>query len=109
MDERPDMQGAPLGEDDRDPLNLRLLRLLVTVLTVVMIVGLIAVVVTFVTRFPGGDGIALPETVILPEGVRANAVTMGADWFAVVTEDDRILIFDRDSGEIRQTVQITGD
>jgi len=45
----------------------------------------------------------------LPEGVRANAVTMGADWFAVVTEDDRILIFDRDSGEIRQTVQITGD
>ena len=54
MDERPDMQDAPLTEDDKDPLNLRVLRILVTVLTVVMIVGLIAVVITFVTRFPGG-------------------------------------------------------
>ncbi|MFO7920561.1 MAG: DUF6476 family protein [Nioella sp.] len=103
------MQDAPLGEDDRDPLNLRLLRLLVTVLTVVMIVGLIAVVITFVTRFPGGDAIRLPEEVTLPEGVRASAVTMGPDWFAVVTADDRILIFDRDSGDLRQSVQITGD
>ena len=91
-------------------MNLRLLRLLVTVLTVVMIVGLIAVVITFVTRFPGGDGgIGLPDEVTLPEGVRASAVTMGADWFAVVTDDDRILIFDRDSGALRQSVQITRD
>lgn len=101
------MQDAPLTEDDKDPLNLRVLRILVTVLTVVMIVGLITVVITFVTRFPGGDGVALPDQVTLPEGVRASAVTMGADWYAVVTDEDRILIFDRASGELRQSVEIT--
>ncbi|TBX29126.1 DUF6476 family protein [Nioella sediminis] len=101
------MQDAPLTEDDKDPLNLRVLRILVTVLTVVMIVGLIAVVITFVTRFPGGDGVSLPDQVTLPEGVRASAVTMGEGWYAVVTDDDRILIFDRDSGELRQSVEIS--
>jgi hypothetical protein len=79
----------------------------VTVLTVVMIVGLIAVVITFVTRFPGGDGVSLPDQVTLPEGVRARAITMGEGWYAVVTDDDRILIFDRASGELRQNVEIT--
>jgi hypothetical protein len=83
------------------------LRILVTVLTVVMIVGLIAVVITFVTRFPGGDGVSLPDQVTLPEGVRARAITMGEGWYAVVTDDDRILIFDRASGELRQNVEIT--
>lgn len=101
------MQNAPLTEDDKDPLNLRVLRILVTVLTVVMIVGLIAVVITFVTRFPGGDGVTLPDQVTLPEGVRANAVTLGEGWYAVVTDDDRILIFDRDSGDLRQSVEIS--
>lgn len=100
------MQDAPLTEDDKDPLNLRVLRILVTVLTVVMIVGLIAVVITFVTRFPGGDGVTMPDQVALPEGITATAVTLGPDWFAVVTDDDRILIFDRDSGALRQTVEI---
>ena len=100
------MQDAPLTEDDKDPLNLRVLRILVTVLTVVMIVGLIAVVITFVTRFPGTGHAPLPDQVTLPEGVGASAVTMGAGWYAIVTDDDRILIFDRDSGELRQTVEI---
>ena len=43
---------------------------------------------------------SLPDEVTLPGGVRASAVTMGPDWFAVVTEDDRILIFERDSGRL---------
>lgn len=101
------MQNAPLTEDDKDPLNLRVLRILVTVLTVVMIVGLIAVVITFVTRFPGTGSVSLPDQVVLPEGVGASAVTLGQGWYAVVTDDDRILIFDRDSGELRQTVEIS--
>ena len=101
------MQNAPLTEDDKDPLNLRVLRILVTVLTVVMIVGLIAVVITFVTRFPGGDGVSLPDQVTLPEGVRARAITMGEGWYAVVTDDDQIMIFDHASGELRQNVEIT--
>ena len=97
-----------MTEDDKDPLNLRVLRILVTVLTVVMIVGLITVVVTFVTRFRGSAPAPLPEQVTLPEGVRATAVTYGGDWYGVVTDDDRILIFDRATGDLRQTVDIIG-
>jgi len=91
---------------DPDPLNLRVLRILVTVLTVTMIVGLITVVVTFVTRFPDAAPVALPDTVTLPEGQVARAVTFGPDWYGVVTETDQILIFDRADGALRQTVQI---
>ncbi|MEO0751304.1 MAG: DUF6476 family protein, partial [Pseudomonadota bacterium] len=34
------------------------------------------------------------------------AFTQGDDWYAVVTEDDQILIFDRDSGTLRQTITV---
>jgi hypothetical protein len=33
-------------------------------------------------------------------------VTQGDDWFAIVTDDNRILIYDRQSGSLRQTVTI---
>ncbi|WP_324609971.1 DUF6476 family protein [Nioella nitratireducens] len=101
-----------MTEDDPDPLNLRVLRLLVTALTVVMIVGLITVVIVFVTRFPNGDGgttLSLPSQIELPAGVTADAITMGADWYAVVTDDQIILIYDRNTGALRQSVEITGN
>lgn len=103
--EGPDMN-EPLAAEDRDPLNLRALRILVTVLTVTMIVGLITVVTVFVTRFESGTPVALPDQVSLPEGETARAVTFGPDWYGVVTQSDLILIYDRTSGELRQTVTI---
>lgn len=103
--EGPDMDDTPATED-RDPLNLRVLRILVTVLTVTMIVGLITVVAVFVTRFESGSPVALPDQVTLPEGESARAVTFGPDWYAVVTANDLILIYDRASGDLRQTVTI---
>lgn len=103
--EGPDMDDTPATED-RDPLNLRVLRILVTVLTVTMIVGLITVVAVFVTRFESGSPVALPDQVTLPEGETARAVTFGPDWYAVVTANDLILIYDRASGDLRQTVTI---
>lgn len=48
----------------------------------------------------------LPETVALPDGVRAEAVTFGAGWYAVVTDADTILIFDSATGALRQSVEI---
>lgn len=101
-----------MTEDDPDPLNLRVLRILVTALTVVMIVGLITVVIVFVTRFPSADGgttLSLPSQIELPEGVTADAVTMAEDWYAVVTTDQRILVYDRTTGNLLQTVEITGN
>ena len=80
-----------------------------TVLTVVMICGLVVIVALFVIRFSGTRPI-VPETITLPEGVEAEAFTMTADWYAVVVENGaRILIFDRSTGRLRQTIALTKD
>jgi hypothetical protein len=88
-----------------EPANLRLLRRLVTVLTVVMIAGVIVVIGLLVTRL-SASGPELPEEIALPGGARAQAVTLGDGWIGVVTTDDRFLVFDRLSGQLRQTVDI---
>ena len=99
------MSNAP---DDEPPLpaSLRLLRTLVFVLTVVMILGFVVLIGAFVIRL-NATSVAMPASIALPGGTQATAFTQGADWYAVVTADDQILIFDRDSGALRQTVTIT--
>ncbi len=104
--------------DDDTPLRpedartLRFLKRLVTTLTATMIAGMAVLVVLFATRFPapgpGATGVAatLPDTVALPHGETARAVTLGSDWIAVVTDRDEILILDRASGALRQRVAI---
>jgi hypothetical protein len=79
---------------------------LVTVLTATMILGLLVIVTLFVTRFWRAPDLALPESITLPEGARATAFTQGEAWYAVVTEDGRILIYDRVGGRLRQVVDI---
>jgi hypothetical protein len=99
----PDAPDAPL------PPSLRLLKWLVIVLTLTMIGGVITVVGLIVTRMPqafSAVGPSLPEGFTLPEGAQAQAVTFGDSWVAVVTTDDRILIFRRD-GTLRQEVVLT--
>ncbi len=76
-----------------------------TVLTVVMIAGVLVVIGLLVTRLSAG-GPDLPETITLPDGAEATAFTVGDGWYAVITGDDRILIFDRLTGNLRQTVVI---
>ncbi len=88
-----------------EPANLRLLRLLVTGLTGIMIVGLVVVVALIVIRL-NDDGPTMPDQIVLPEGVRATALTIGQGWWAVVTDDGRLLIFDQMTGALRQTVEI---
>jgi hypothetical protein len=88
-----------------EPTNLRVLRLLVTVLTAVMIGGVVVVVGLLVTRL-SGKSLPLPETLTLPDGATAKALTVSDDWYAVVTDSDQILIFDRVTGNLRQTLVI---
>ena len=89
-----------------EPANLRFLRRLVTVLTTVMIGGLLTIVVLIVIRFSEPSRV-VPDSVTLPSGVKAEAFTMGPDWYAVVTDEGRkILIFDRESGALKQTVDV---
>ena len=53
----------------------------------------------------GGAGPTLPQDLVLPAGTKASAVTFGTGWIAVVTTDDRILIFAPD-GTLRQDLAI---
>lgn len=101
------MDQPPIPE--AEARNLRFLRRLVTVLTSVMIVGLVTVVALLVIRLqtPAPPALALPPAILLPDGARALAFTQGMDWYAVVTDDDRILVFDRLSGALRQSVAVT--
>ena len=84
---------------------LRFLKLLVTVLTGVMIVGVVVVIFLLVTRFTSQPP-ALPDRITLPDGATASAFTQGDQWFAVVTDDNRILIYDRVTGQLQQEVTV---
>lgn len=100
----PDSDDAPLP-----PLALFLKRL-VLVLTVVMIAGfltLIGALVIMLNRDPLPP--PLPDQIALPAGVSARAFTQGTDWFAIVTDDDRILIYDRSGATLIQTVRVGAD
>ncbi|MGJ8618178.1 MAG: DUF6476 family protein [Sulfitobacter sp.] len=88
-----------------EPANLRFLRRMVTVLTAVMICGVLVVTALLVTRLSGKRP-DLPETITLPDGATAATFTQGDDWYAIVTTDNQILIFDRLSGKLRQTITL---
>ena len=93
------------GLPDREARALRLLKTLVTVLTVVMIAGFLVLIAALVIRL-NADPLPLPDRVTLPDGAEARAFTQGTDWFAVVTDGDEILIYDRATGALRQRVAV---
>ena len=73
-----------------------------------MIVGVITVVALIVTRMPGAmrQPLSLPEQIKLPDGTAAQAFTQASTWYAVVTSDDRILVFSRETGALLQEILI---
>lgn len=90
------------------PPALRFLKLLVIVLMITMIAGVIAVVTLLVTRLPDPKAAPrLPDGLAMPAGAVPEAVTLGKGWIAVVTRDDRILIFLAADGRLLQEVQVT--
>jgi hypothetical protein len=70
-----------------------------------MLIGVVVVVGLLVTRL-SSDGPSLPETISLPEGSTASAFTQGDTWYAIVTTDSQILIYNRTDGKLRQIIQI---
>ncbi len=92
-------------DDLPEASSLRFLRRLVTVLTVVMLCGVVIVIALLVTRLTRETPF-LPTEIDLPRGATAKAFTQGGDWYAVVTDRDQILIYDRLTGQLRQTVAI---
>lgn len=89
-----------------DAANLKFLRRLVTILTGTMIAGVLVIIALLVIRLMQPAGPSLPETITLPEGAAASAFTMGRGWYAVVTEGGEILIYDPQSGDLRQRIAI---
>ena len=78
-----------------------------TVLTAVMICGLLVIIGLFVTRLGTATApLALPDAITLPDGATAQAFTQGQDWYGVVTNEDQILIYDRTTGNLRQTITL---
>ncbi len=92
-----------------DAALVKYLRLLVTVLTVTMIAGFIVIVILFVTKFSAAFGPELPDQVTLPDGTQAQAFTRTADWFAIVTGDDRILIYGLDGALLQEINVVAGE
>ena len=89
------------------PPSLRFLKALVIVLMLCMIGGVITVSALLVTRLRASEAPipALPAQLNLPDGAKAQAVTMGKGWIAVVTDQDEILIFSAE-GQLRQSVAL---
>lgn len=106
-----DIKDAPNGEGAGLPPDLRFLKVLVTVLAGTMIAGLIAIIALIVIRFPSltNPRPTLPGALALPDGVRAEAVTFGRGWIAVVTDTNEILILDPETGAVRQRIAIGAD
>ena len=91
-------------EPEKDVPHLAFLRRLVTVLSFTMIAGMLVLIALFVIRFQD-SGIDLPKVITLPDGTRPLAFTQTRSWYAVVSADDQILIFNL-KGELVQTVPV---
>ena len=94
-------------EDIELPSGLRFLRQLVTILTMVMIVGVVLIAALLVIRL-NQPALAIPEWITLPSGTVAVSYTQTQDWYAVVTDQNKILIFDLD-GQLTQEVDLKSD
>lgn len=87
--------------------TVRFLKLLVTTLTATTIIGLIVLITVIVMRFQQESIVPLPNELVLPAGATATAITRGPGWFAVVTDDERILILEPDGKTIRRDIPIS--
>ncbi|WP_299896197.1 DUF6476 family protein [uncultured Ruegeria sp.] len=92
-------------QEPQETPQLRLLRRMVMLLTAVMIGGVLVTFALIVIRLSDRTP-NVPDQIELPDGARAQALTIGSNWYAVVTDDNRILIFDKTTGKLRQEIAI---
>ena len=78
-------------------------------MTITFIAGFVIIVGLFIAKF---DAISVPPTqtfpgqIALPDGTAAQSFTATDRWYAVVTENSEILIFDRVTHTLIQRVEI---
>jgi hypothetical protein len=90
------------------PRDLRFLKLLVATLTGVMILGLLTLVGLIALRLPAPSAPlpVLPQGLTLPDGATPAALTFTARRLIVVTQDGAVLVFDRDSGDLLESLPL---
>ena len=72
-------------------------------LTMIMIGGVIVTFDLIVIRLSDRTP-TLPDQIELPDGASAQALTIGNNWYAVVTDDGGILIFGKTTEKQRQEI-----
>lgn len=78
-----------------------------TTLTIVMIVGFLVLIGFLVTRFPTAPSVEFPAEIKLPDGTTPIAFTQTSDWYAVVSDNNQILIYSRASNTLIQTIDVS--
>lgn len=95
-----------------DASTLKWLKVLVMTLTITIIVGFVIIVGLFIAKFnsfgPASPAV-LPDRISLPDGTAPEAFTVTAEWYAVITADGEILVYDRADGALRKRIQIAGE
>ncbi len=81
--------------------TIKFLKLLVTVLASVMIIGFVIIVSLFILNFRTSN-FSIPATIELSSGVSPVAYTQTKDWYAIITDQDEILIYDKAGNQIQK-------
>ena len=81
--------------------TIKFLKLLVTVLAGVMIVGFVIIVSLFILNFRTSN-IPIPAIIDLPSNVRPVAYTQTKNWYAIVTDQDEIFIYDKTGNQLQK-------
>lgn len=86
---------------------MRFVKRLVVGLTATMIVGIAVIVGLLALRLSAPPApLALPDQLALPEGVRAEAVTLTRAQVLVVTDTNALLVFDRATGSLQHSIAL---
>ena len=81
--------------------TIKFLKLLVTVLAGVMIIGFVIIVSLFILNFRTSN-IPMPTKIELPSSVTPVAYTQTKNWYAIITDQDEIFIYDNAGNQIQK-------
>ena len=81
--------------------TIMFLKRLVTVLAGVMIIGFVIIVSLFILNFRTSK-MPIPAKIELPSSVSPVAYTQTKNWYAIITDQDEILIYDKAGNQIQK-------
>lgn len=70
-----------------------------------MIGGVLLIIGLMVMRL-NQPAVTFPSALELPDGVTATAFTQTADHWAIITQNNEILIYDRETGALSQRIPL---